>query len=64
MNAKSKKLHHPPALVAITHMLHECHTTETQRQKYGIDANINQTSENDVQRVSKYLKNINYYTHI
>ena len=43
--------------LTITHILHECHTTETQRQKYGINANINLTSQNDIQRVLKYLKN-------
>ena len=35
--------------LTITHILHECHTTETQRQKYGINANINLTSQNDIQ---------------
>ena len=50
--------------LTITHILHECHTVETQRQKYGINANINLTSQNDIQRVLKYLSNINYYTHM
>ena len=50
--------------LTVSHILHGCHTTETQRQKYGINANINLTSQNDVQRVLKHLKNINYYTHI
>ena len=68
MNTKSKKTtsatcthcnNHP---LTITHILHECHTTETERQKYGINANINLTSQNDIQRVLLYLKRINYYT--
>ena len=56
--------------LTITHMLHECHTTETQRQKYGINANINLSSHNDIQRVLLHLKSIyshqtsNYYSHI
>ena len=50
--------------LTITHILHECHITETQRQKYGINANINLTSQNDIQRVLLYLRNINYYSHI
>ena len=50
--------------LTLTHILHECHTTETQRQKYGINANINLTSQNGIQRVLLYLKNINYYSHI
>ena len=47
--------------LTIIHILHECHTTEIQGQKYGINANINLTSRNNIQRVLKYLKNINYY---
>ena len=43
----------PPALIAITHILHECHTTETQRQKYGINANINLTCQDDIQKSIK-----------
>ena len=56
--------------LTITHILHECHTTETQRQKYGINANINLSSHNDIQRVLLHLKSIyshqtsNYYSHI
>ena len=42
--------------LTITHILHECHAIETQRQKYRINANINLTSQNDVQRVLKYLR--------
>ena len=50
--------------LTITHIMHECHTTEIQRHKYGINANVNLTSQNDIQRVLLYLKNLNYYSHI
>ena len=32
-----------------------------QRQKHGINANVNLTFQTDIQRVLKYLENINYY---
>ena len=46
------------------HILHECHTTEAQRDRYGVNSNTNLTSQNDVQRILKYLRNTNYYSYI
>ena len=48
----------------LTHILHECHTTETQRQKYRINANINLTCQNDIQRVLKYRKHKLLHTYL
>ena len=61
---KVKNITPPTCTHYNNHLLTITYCTNATPQKYGINANINLTSQNDIQRVLKNLKNTNYYTHI